>query len=219
MTPTLSPAAVRILGALVEKDLTTPEYYPLTLNALVTACNQKTNRDPVMTLTAEEVVEGLEELRREQLIYTSAEGVRTTRYCHHLDGLLHLEREELAVLALLLLRGAQTVGELRTRCERMVSFPDLQAVESALDNLTRHQPQLVIRLPRQPGHKENRYIDLLRAQESCTEAPAEADSSANFPAIATTADRIARLEQEVTLLREEVAALAESLEEFRTQFE
>lgn len=219
MTPTLSPVAVRILGSLIEKELATPEYYPLTLNALVNACNQKSNRDPVMALTDEQVQEGLEDLRREQLIYKSSEGVRTTRYCHHLDGLLHLEREEMAVLALLLLRGAQTVGELRTRCERMYSFPDLQAVETVLENLATHEPQLIIRLPRQAGHKENRYIDLLRAQESFTTTAQEFETSPNHQQPPTTSDRISRLEQEVSVLREEVAALAESLEEFRTQFE
>lgn len=218
MTPTLSPVAVRILGCLAEKELATPEYYPLTLNALLNACNQKSNRDPVMTLAEEEVLEGLEELRREQLIYKSSEGVRTARYCHHLDGLLQLEREELAVLTVLLLRGAQTVGELRIRSERMHSFTDLEEVESVLQTLTTHEPPLVTQLPRQPGRKECRYIDLLRDAVMTDADSGMPEQSPENPQLLRT-DRLAVLEQEVAQLRREVTALSESLEQFRNQFE
>lgn len=217
MKQTFSPVAARVLGCLVEKELATPEYYPLTLNALLNACNQKSNREPVMTLTQEDVHDGLEELRREQLVYKSSEGVRTARYCHHLDGLLHLEQEQLAVLAVLLLRGAQTVGELRIRSERMHSFADLNEVESVLQTLATHEPPLVTQLPRQPGRKEPRYMDLLREDIPMEAGNDNPDASLDNSAL-PGADRLSVLEQEVALLRQEVNELTESLEEFRAQF-
>ncbi len=129
---TLNPIEVRVLGCLIEKDLATPEYYPLTLNALTNACNQKSNRDPVLALEEADVVRALDSLRFQRLAHHSAEGVRAAKYCHNLEGLLRLEPQDLAVLAELLLRGPQTVGELRGRAERMRSFADLAAVEETL---------------------------------------------------------------------------------------
>lgn len=211
----LSSTAVRILGCLVEKELATPEYYPLSLNALTNACNQKSNREPVMSLTEDDVLEGLEELRRQQLIYRSAEGVRTPRYCHHLEGLLHLGRDELAVLTMLLLRGAQTIGEIRTRCERMHPFADLNEVEGVLQNLTSAEPPLVIQLPRRPGRKECRFIDLLR-DEVVVESGDQEEGNGAQPA---RTDRLSLLEQEVASLRQEVAALRDQLDLFKRQFE
>lgn len=213
----LSAVAVRIIGSLVEKELATPDYYPLTLNALLNACNQKSNREPVMTLSEEQVLEGLEELRREQLIYRSAEGVRSARYCHHLAARYHLEQEELAVLAVLLLRGPQTIGEIRGRAERMHDFADLDEVEAVIKGMSDADPALVVRLPRQAGRKEHRFADLLRDAP----APGAADAS-HEPAAAPPipqGDRLDALEQEVARLREDLGALTERFERFRDQFE
>jgi len=221
----LSPIEIRILGALVEKELATPEYYPLSLNALTNACNQKSNRDPVMTLAEGEVTQGLDNLRRHQLIYRSAEGVRTLRYCHHLEGTLHLSRSELAVLAILLLRGPQTIGEIRTRCERMVAFAELAEVESVLDALSAAEPPLVTQLARQPGRKECRYIDLLRADaraegatERATPEPEEGQVSSG-DRLTQLEEKVTLLEQEITRLQEEIISILTQFDEFKSQFE
>ena len=221
----LSPVEIRILGCLVEKELATPEYYPLSLNALTNACNQKSNRDPVMALTDEDVAQGLDDLRHRQLIYRSAEGVRTLRYCHHLEGMLHLNRSELALLAILLLRGAQTIGEIRTRCERMHAFADLAEVEAVLNDLSTADPPLVAQLPRQPGRKECRYIDLLRA-EILVEGVTAGAISEQGGGQKSSADRLTQLEEKVSLLEQEIIRLQEEItsilaqfDEFKAQFE
>ncbi|MBD1400821.1 YceH family protein [Pelovirga terrestris] len=214
----LSPVDIRILGALVEKELATPEYYPLSLNALTNACNQKSNRDPVMVLTEEEVVQGLDNLRRRQLIYRSAEGVRTQRYCHHLEKMLHLERKELAVLAILLLRGPQTIGEIRTRCERMVAFADLAAVEAVMNTLSTSEPPLVTQLARQPGRKECRYIDRLRAETSEV-ALAEGTMSEQREGNLSGSERLTDLEEKVSLLEQEISRLQEDIVRILDQFD
>lgn len=221
----LSAVEIRILGCLVEKELATPEYYPLSLNALTNACNQKSNRDPVMVLTEEEVGKGLDDLRRQQLIYRSAEGVRTQRYCHHLEKTLHLDRSELAVLATLLLRGPQTIGEVRTRCERMYAFTDLAEVETVMNTLSMKNPPLVKQLARQPGRKECRYIDRLRT-ESTEVALAEGTMSEQLEGNVSSSDRLAHLEEKVSLLEQEIARLQEEIisilsqfDEFKSQFE
>ncbi len=217
----LSAVEIRILGSLVEKELATPEYYPLSLNALTNACNQKSNRDPVMALAEEEIARGLDDLRRRQLIYRSAEGVRTPRYCHHLEGILHLDRSELAVLAILLLRGPQTIGEIRTRCERMVSFADLAEVEAVLNALSAAEPPMLSQLARQPGRKECRYIDLLRA-EGVTEGaiPEQGggqDSSGDR--LTRLEEKVALLEQETNHLQEEIISILAQFDEFKAQFD
>jgi len=221
----LSPIEIRILGCLVEKELATPEYYPLSLNALTNACNQKSNRDPVMALTEEEVAQGLDDLRRRQLIYRSAEGVRTLRYCHHLEGTLHLDRSELAVLAILLLRGPQTIGEIRTRCERMVAFADLADVEAVLDTLCTAEPPLVAQLARQPGRKECRYIDLLRAETAAVgvtqgriteQGEGQVSSSVRLTQLE---EKVSLLEQEITHLQEEIISILAQFDEFKSQFD
>ncbi|MFO7578085.1 MAG: YceH family protein [Pelovirga sp.] len=213
----LSAVAVRIVGCLIEKELATPDYYPLTLNALVNACNQKSNREPVMTLSEEQVLEGLEELRREQLIYRSAEGVRSARYCHHLAARYHLEQEELAVLAVLLLRGPQTIGEIRGRTERMYDFADLDQVEAVIKGMSDADPALVVRLPRLAGRKEHRFADLLR--DAAGPDIAEEDPGSAIAPSVPHDGRLAALEQEVAALREELGTLTERFERFRTQFE
>ncbi len=210
----LSPAALRVLGCLIEKEMATPEYYPLTLNALVNACNQKSNREPVMTLDEEEVSAALEELRHEQLSYKSSEGVRAVRYCHNLPGALKVTEEEQALLAILLLRGPQTVGELRTRSERLSAFEDLSAVEKVLEGLQERDEPLVVQLPRQPGRKEHRYGQLLGGVFTPEET-----SEPVFGAGNSRQDRITQLEEDVVELKEQLASLQEQFAQFRSQFE
>ncbi len=209
---------VRVLGCLVEKDLATPEYYPLTLNALTNACNQKSNREPVMSLDETDVVRALDSLRKKQLAHQSAEGVRAAKYCHNLEGQLQLEPEELAVFAELLLRGPQTVGELRNRAERMASMGDLQAVEELLENLMAREQPLVTRLPRQPGRKEHRFTHLLSGSPEIDETFQPPEEAARRQ-VAAEHERISQLEDEVAALRAELVELRGQLQAFRAQFE
>ncbi len=208
----------RVLGCLIEKELATPEYYPLTLNALTNACNQKSNRDPLMGLQETEVVRALDSLRFQRLAHQSAEGVRTARYCHNLEGLLRLDRPELAILAELLLRGPQTVGELRGRAERMQPFTDLAGIEEALGVLADREPPLVTLLPRQPGRKEPRYAHLFSGRPDVTETPVTASEPARLQLLAEN-ERLAALEAEVAALRSELEELRAQLATFRAQFE
>ncbi len=214
----LSAVEARVLGCLIEKELATPEYYPLTLNALTNACNQKSNRDPVMTLDETEVVRALDSLRFQRLAHQSAEGVRAAKYCHNLEGLLRLEPQELAIVAELLLRGPQTVGELRGRAERMAPLADLAAVEAALNALAEREPPLVVRLPRQPGRKEQRYAHLFSGAPEVVEDSASPMEPARLRVMAEN-ERLAALEAEVAALREEISELRTQLATFRAQFE
>ncbi len=215
METILNDMEVRVLGCLVEKELSTPEYYPLTLNALANACNQKSNRDPVLTVEEADVVRALDTLRFKQLALVSAEGGRTSKYRHALVEKLRLSPAQLAVLGELLLRGPQTVGELRTRTERMHSFADLAAVEETLGELT--ERGLVIRLPRQPGRKEARFAHLFAGEPN--QAGGEAALTLESARGVADDDRVARLEGEVAALRSEVAELRRLVEEFTAQFE
>jgi uncharacterized protein len=161
--PSLDAAEVRVLGALIEKQITTPDYYPLTLNALTNACNQLTNRDPVVAYTDQTVVRAIDGLRDKRLatLFTGAES-RVAKYKHTLTDVLLLTPGEVALLCVLMLRGPQTLGELRTRSERLFTFDTMAEVEEALNVLASRQPQpLVAKLPRQPGTKESRYAQLL----------------------------------------------------------
>ena len=213
----LNPVEARVLGCLIEKELATPEYYPLTLNALTNACNQKSNRDPVMALEETEVVRALDSLRFQRLAHQSAEGVRAARYCHNLDGLLRLEPQELAILAELLLRGPQTVGELRGRAERMQPLPDLDTVEQLLSVLAEREPPLVVRLPRQPGRKEQRYAHRFSAPPEVSEELAPPHEPARRQVMAEN-ERLAALEAEIATLRDEVNDLRDQLASFLAQF-
>lgn len=214
----LNPVEVRVLGCLVEKDLATPEYYPLSLNALTTACNQKSNRDPVMELQEGDVVRALDSLRQRGLAMQSGEGGRVPKYQHALAAKLHLDPPELALLAELLLRGPQTVGELRGRAERMQPFADLAAVEEVLRELAEREPPLTVRLPRQPGRKESRFAHLLAGIPEMSAEERLAPEPARLQVMAEN-ERIGRLEAEITGLREEISLLRKMLEEFRSQFE
>src|SRR6516165_2734244 len=161
----LTEIEVRVLGALVEKDTTTPDYYPLSLNALVNACNQKSNREPVMNLDQSTVQDALDSLTAKGLAgpLSSAES-RVTKYAHRLQEVFNFDRRETAVLCVLLLRGPQTPGELRVRTDRIYRFDGLEAVESALHRLIDREPPLVKKLPRVPGTKESRYAHLLAGE-------------------------------------------------------
>lgn len=207
----LSPLEARILGCLLEKQQATPEYYPLTLNALTAACNQTTNREPVMALEEAEVAMGLESLRQKGLVWVvSAAGSRATKYEQKLGEGLNLALQEVAALTVLLLRGPQTPGEIRSRSGRLYAFADLAEAEAALDSLAAAEPPLVARLPRQPGTKESRYAHLLGGPVD-TEAPVP-------PAAVPGQGRVERLEAEVADLREGLASLREAFEAFRAQF-
>jgi hypothetical protein len=215
----LNDVEVRVLGCLIEKELATPEYYPLTLNSLTTACNQKSNRDPVMALEEPDVVRALDGLKMKHVAIQAADSGRVPRYRHILAERLRFSPAELAILAELLLRGPQTQGELRTRAERMHPFADLAAVEQVLGELAERTPPLVMRLPRQPGRKESRFAHLLAGEPdlSAEERPAPPEG-ARLQVMAEN-ERIAALESEVAALRAEVAELRQVMEEFRSQFE
>src|SRR6266436_283610 len=197
---TLTETEVRVLGSLIEKDIATPEYYPLSLNALVNACNQKTNRDPVMQLDEDGVRGALDGLQEHRLA-GPARGAdsRVAKYEQRLQEVFNFTRPEIAVLCVLLLRGPQTPGELRGRAERMHRFEALEDVQSALQKLMQREPPLAKVLPRQPGTKESRYAHLLAGDVAQEEAPGQAGAALERnPA---NAERIAWLEDEVADLR------------------
>ena len=202
----------------MEKEITTPDYYPLSLNALVNACNQKSNRDPVMTLEEDSVGNALRTLNDNSLARSvSAADSRVTKYEHRLQEAFNFDRREAAIFCELLLRGAQTPGELRSRAERMHHFDDLSEVQSALQRLMNRQPPLVKVLARQPGTKESRYIHLLSGDVE----PASSSAVHETPAVASreSADKFSRLESEVAELRKDIADLKQQFAAFRKQFE
>jgi uncharacterized protein len=217
----LSDVEVRVLGALVEKESTTPEYYPLSLNALVNACNQKSNREPVMALDEEAVRKALRSLTDQALVRAASGDSRVAKFEQRLNELYNFHRHEIAVLCVLMLRGPQTPGELRARTERMYTFEDHEAVLSALNLLMRREPPLVKVLPRRPGTKESRYMHLL-AGDAAPEVPAEVtqESATSHLAVATgDRGRIAQLEAEVSELRRELETLREQFASFQKQFQ
>ncbi len=217
----LSPEEVRVVGALVEKQVTTPEYYPLTLNALRQACNQLSNRDPVVAFDERTVVWALDSLRDRKLVrvVTTADG-RVPKYRHVLDEALGLKSPEMAVMCVLLLRGAQTVGEIRTRTERLYPFSALSFVETTLEDLMTRDTPLVVKLPRQTGQKESRYMHLLGGEVDVTEIEGATRTTEGAASEARgESGRVARLEQELREVRAELAELREQFGEFKKQFE
>jgi uncharacterized protein YceH (UPF0502 family) len=219
METILSDVEARVLGCLIEKEMTTPEYYPLSLNALTAACNQKSNRDPVMALTEEDVVRALNRMRFNQLTVVSGESSRVAKYRHLLAEKMGLVPAELAVMCELLVRGPQTVGELRTRCERMHPFADLAAVEEVIKELTEREDPLIVRLPRQPGRKEARTAHLFCGKPDMSAVEQEASPEPARGRVQAADERVTRLEEEVASLRNEVAELRQMVEEFKRQFE
>ncbi|MFZ3211355.1 MAG: DUF480 domain-containing protein [Terriglobales bacterium] len=217
MNPVLNPVEARVLGALIEKDITTPEYYPLSLNALINACNQKSNRDPVMNLGEAAVRDALLALSEKGLAGpVSSADSRVPKYEHRLQEAFNLPRAETAVLCVLLLRGPQTPGELRGRTERMHRFEELSDVHSALQRLIQRDPPLVQMLPRQPGTKETRYVHLLSGEVETAELLAQEPATI---AASADGDRIARLESEIASLKAEIAELKNDFREFQKKFE
>jgi len=214
----LNNIEVRVLGSLIEKELTTPEYYPLSLNALTNACNQKSNRDPVMALTDEDIVRALDSLRFKQLAIISADG-RVPKYRHLLAEKMGLMPAELAVISELLVRGPQTVGELRTRGERMHPFGELAAVEEVLQELMERGTPLITKMARQPGRKEARCTHLFSGMPESSEEGVEALPEPARQRVMAENERITKLESEVAGLREEIAGLRQLMEEFKAQFE
>jgi uncharacterized protein YceH (UPF0502 family) len=214
----LDEVETRVLGSLVEKDITTPDYYPLSLNALVNACNQKNNRDPVMSLDESAVRRALETLQEKRLAGpTSSADSRVTKYEHRLQEAFNFTRGETAILCVLLLRGPQTPGELRGRTERMHRFEHLDEVQSTLQRLMQRDPPLAVMLARQPGTKESRYAHLLSGEVEASTLPASATSHTSSGS--SEAARISHLEEEVAGLRAEVTDLKQQLASFRKQFE
>ncbi|MFN2482962.1 MAG: YceH family protein [Pyrinomonadaceae bacterium] len=217
----LSAEEVRVVGALVEKQVTTPEYYPLTLNALVNACNQISNRDPVVSYDEQTVARAIESLREKNLVreVRTADG-RVPKYRQVLEEAITLTKAELAVVCVLMLRGAQTPGELRGRTERLYSFSGTQFVEATLEDLMRRSPPLVARLPRAAGQKEARYAHLLAGEVKFDETEAGRSHEPAASRGARGADeRVCRLEEEVGALRGQLEELKREFAEFRRQFE
>jgi hypothetical protein len=218
--PPLTAVEVRILGSLVEKEATTPDNYPLSLSALTAACNQTSNRDPIMRLEESEVTAALGTLRRRGLVLAiTPSGSRVMKYRHLLDEKLDLGRGAMALLDVLLLRGAQTAGELHTRTGRLADFTDIDAVEGALEALIAREPApLVARLPRRPGQKEVRYAHLLSGEPVVPDVAESPRAAAGVDAAADD-ERVAALERAVEELRAGLAAVRAELEEFRAQFQ
>jgi len=209
---------IRVLGSLVEKDITTPDYYPLSLNALVNACNQKNNREPVMSLDEQTVRDALSTLQEKRLAGpASGADSRVSKYEHRLQEVFNFDRREIAIVCALLLRGPQTPGELRGRSDRMYHFETLDDVISTLDRLAQRDPALVAILPRQPGTKESRYMHLFSGEPPDLDVVRE--STPATKATNSAGDRLSALEQEVARLRQELSEVQQQLAAFRKQFE
>lgn len=229
MAPQLSEIEARVLGALVEKEITTPEYYPLSLNALLHACNQKSNREPAMTLQEEAVRQALRSLSEQALVRSASGDSRVAKFEHRLNELYNFHRHEIAVLCVLLLRGPQTPGELRTRCERLYAFEGLDAVHAALNLLMRREPPMAKVLPRLPGTKESRYMHLLCgdalpagsqiASSGVGSEMAEVAGPAARTLSSVDGERIKVLEEEVIELRRELETLRQQFAHFQKQFQ
>ena len=217
---TLSPVETRILGCLLEKERITPENYPLSLNSLIAACNQSTNRDPIAAYDARTVETGLDGLRQKKLaVMIMSAGSRVAKFRHELLNHFDLSPREVALVCALLLRGPQTLGELRSRTERMQFFDSLEQVESFLADLARGESPLVRVLPARPGQKERRYVQLLSGEPIVPESAEENDSPPAEAGSAMDTSRLQALEEQVAELKAELRDLREELLSFRKQFE
>ena len=223
----LDPVAVRVLGALIEKEVTTPDYYPLSLNALVNACNQKSARDPVMQLSENDVTAALDDLKLQRLVWQrSVAGARVSKYEHNIRSFFPFSEQELGALCVLMLRGPQTIGEIRTRSERLCKFDSLGAVEQVVRSLIHHEKgPFAVELPRQPGRKESRFIHLFCGEEwaeqfivSTASASAENGTSVRSDG-KSIGERITGLEDTVATLQEELHSLREEFTAFRRELE
>jgi uncharacterized protein len=217
MPEKLTDVEARILGSLVEKQLTTPEYYPLTLNGLVTGCNQKNNRYPVVSYDEATVARAIEELRDRNLVYVFYGSTsRVPKYKHMLPSVFELEPAEVALVAVMMLRGPQTLGELRERTGRMHQFEGLGEVQETLDRLMRREEPVVVRLPAGPGQKEARFAHLLSGEINIDELTAAASRPTRSPG---GTERVDGLEQRIAALEAEIGEMRQMFEEFRRQFE
>jgi uncharacterized protein YceH (UPF0502 family) len=216
----LNDIEARVLGSLVEKQETTPEYYPLTLNALTLACNQKNNRNPVTSYDESTVAQALETLREKNLVYVfHGSTSRVPKYKHVMPEVMHLSAPEVAIMCVLMLRGTQTPGELRGNASRLYEFSGLEEIQQVLDSLiSRELEPLVTRLPRQPGQKEARFAHLLSGPVDVETSVVEHSAKATMPR-QSQSERIDRLEQEVATLTEGMQKLQEQFAEFKRQFE
>jgi uncharacterized protein len=216
MFETLNEIEVRVLGSLVEKQLTTPEYYPLTMNALTAACNQKSNRDPVVSYGDSEILAAVDSLREKNLVYLYYGSTsRAVKYKHMLPGVYHIEPPEVAVMAVLMLRGPQTLGEIRERTGRLFEFSGIGEVNETFDGLIARDEPLIVKLERQPGQKEARYAHLLSGEVSADIVVQREKAS---PA-ASSDSRFEELRTEIAEMRNELNAFKEMFEEFRKQFD
>jgi hypothetical protein len=213
----LDPVEIRVLAVLAEKEALTPDVYPLSLNALVNGCNQLSSRDPVMQLSEDEVLDALQRLAQRRLVTEVTQaGARVTKYEHRMRIKWSLEQDKLAVLTVLMLRGPQTVGEIRARTGRLHEFKSTAEVEAGLQFLIDKYPPLVARLERAPGTKESRYGQLLGGESALASSEAMSAPTSGAP---VPGGRIAQLEQEVAALRDEVATLKAQFEAFQKQFD
>jgi uncharacterized protein len=220
MSLLLTEIETRVLGSLIEKDITTPDYYPLSLNALVNACNQKNNREPIMTLDEGAVRTALATLQEKRLAGPAGGAdSRVTKYEHRLQEVFNFDRREIAIVCVLLLRGPQTPGELRSRTDRMYHFEALDDVVSTLDRLAQRDPPLARVLPRQPGTKESRYMHLFAGEPQIPDVAASSAPEFSRHAEPSAADRLAQLEEDVGALRRELSEVQQQLAAFRKQFE
>jgi hypothetical protein len=220
MIPTLNDIEVRVLGSLIEKQVTTPDYYPLTLNALTNACNQLSNREPVVSYDEKTVASALETLREKNLAYVFyGSDSRVPKYKHVARENLELDDRQLAAMCVLMLRGPQTVGEVKGRTGRLYPFSDLNEVETTLNALIDRESPLVARLPRQAGRKESRFAHLLSGPVEVEESPRELRPEPAMIEARAENSRLADLEAQVGLLRTEIEDLRAQFDEFRRQFE
>ncbi|MFY9556023.1 MAG: YceH family protein [Blastocatellia bacterium] len=219
MEQKLSPVEVRVLGSLIEKEVTTPEYYPLSLNALTNACNQTTNRDPVVSFDEKTVARALESLREKKLVWMVTGVGRVPKYEHRFAEAFKLAEQELAVLCVLMLRGPQTVGEIRGRSGRLYEFKELEEVEMTLQSQINADPPLIAKLARQPGTKESRYAHLLAGEVHLEEREIAPRLEPATLEVLQENERLARLEEEVSQVRGELAELKQQFLEFKRQFE
>ncbi|HKZ02891.1 MAG TPA: YceH family protein [Pyrinomonadaceae bacterium] len=218
MPTILNDVEARVLGSLVEKQVTTPEYYPLTLNSLTLACNQKNNRHPVTSYDEGTVMQALESLREKNLAYVFyGSNSRVPKYKHVMPEVMHLNPQELALMCVLLLRGAQTLGELKDRAARLYEFSNLEEVDHTLNALSTKEPDsLVTRLPRQSGQKEARFTHLLSGEVKIETLETEAPRRTSR---VSESERVSLLEQQVESLRTDVNQLQQQFEDFKKQFD
>jgi uncharacterized protein YceH (UPF0502 family) len=216
MSEKLTEIEVRVLGSLVEKQLTTPEYYPLTMNALTAACNQKSNRDPIVSYGETEILAAVDSLREKNLVYLYYGSTsRAVKYKHMIPSVYEIEPPEVAIMAVLMLRGPQTLGEIRERTGRLFDFSGIGEVNEKLDGLMTRDEPLVVKLERQPGQKEARYAHLLSGAVTAASFPQREKSAGSE----SGDDRVATLQVEVAELRNELNAFRELFDEFRKQFD